>query len=865
MSCAQDMDALSPTETSLAFTCRLVSGVGLAMESLVSSGSAVDRLEAAVRCLGEHAGVARIGVYRFDSASASPINSPTLVCEWKRDRRSGGVLRAPLPDSNAEGNGAAVLVEEAGRDSAVDDASSPDDSRPNFCSVVATPMEADGRVLGFVRLDHFRQHFLWTEDDSKVLRGFTGFLAAYLTHSQSDDQPAAFSIEQLALLKEISFQLTESGNWSFLSPAWDYMTGIPATRSVGKHHSSYLFRYVGEGLDNAESLDITCGIAPGGTRSGEAQLLADDGSTVTVSYLITRTHSPQSGTSAYQGILTDIREQKEQERRDRETAIALESKNSQLLEALVAAREATRMKSEFLATMSHEIRTPLNGVIGMTTLMLGTSLDRKQREFAEAIRSSAESLLAIVNSILDFSRLEAQRVELEQVEFDARVLLDEVFASLAEPASRKRIDLVSQIRFPFPAKVVGDSGKIKQILTNLVGNAIKFSPRGEICVRMHWDFLVPPCGELHVRVVDKGIGIMPDTLHRLFRPFSQGEASTSRVYGGTGLGLAISKQLCDLMGGEIAVHSRIGHGSEFHLILRMVLRDSPEMKAPLEPWASILSGKRLLLANMGEFAERSWANALELAGIQAKTDRGMQDTIRTLAAEKPDECTDIVIFDTRGLEGNGAEINRQLRLASRHPDLVTVLLDSLHDPVDHSLLGVVAPVLVLRKPISPYHALAQLGGLVRTQDPAPRMPLRRTSETTPPVTGPRACAISFAANHERGKTLAFLLKRFGLQARTAESFQDLLRLAADERCSVVVLDAEASGEGRASAADRLRSRCGEMPPLVIGVAFTEAGQHLLRGTNGFDATLGVGFQRADFQGLLDRFAGQSMNRRASAS
>lgn len=859
------MEALPPMETGVAFTCRLVSGVGLAMESLVSSGLESERLDTAVRCLGEHAGVARIGVYRFDSSSAAPIHSPSLVCEWKRDRRSAGILRAPLPDDSVHGNGAAILDEETGCGPEVDDETSQGDGSSKFRSVVAMPMEADGRVLGFIRLDHFRQEFLWTDADDKVLRGFCGFLAAYLTHAQSEEQPAAFSIEQLALLKEISFQLTESGNWSFLSPAWDHLTGIPATRCIGKHHSAYVFRALGDRLDAAEPLDITSGLTPGGTRSGEAQLLADDGSAVSVSYLISRAHSSQSGTSAYQGILTDIRDQKEQERRDRESAIALENKNAQLLEALVAAREATRMKSEFLATMSHEIRTPLNGVIGMTTLMLGTSLDRKQREFAEAIRSSAESLLAIVNSILDFSRLEAQRVELEQVEFDPRLLVDEVFTSLAEPASRKRIDLVSQVRFPLPARLVGDSGKIKQILTNLVGNAIKFSPRGEVCVRMHWDFLVPPCGELHIRVIDKGIGIMPETQQRLFRPFSQGEASTSRVYGGTGLGLAISKQLCDLMGGEIAVNSRIGHGSEFHLILRMVLHDGQEMQAPLEPWSSILSGKRLVVANMGEFGERSWTNALELAGIEAKTAQGMQDTTRMLAAEKPDECTDIVIFDTRGLEGNGAEIIRQLRLASRHPDLMTVLLDSLHDPVDRSLLGSVSPILVLRKPIAPYQALAQLGGLLRTQDPIPRMPLRRSLETAPSVAGFPPSAVSFGASHDRGKTLTFLLKRFGLLARTAESFQDLLRLASDERCSVVVLDAEAGGEGRASTADRLRSRCGEMPPLVIGVAFTEAGQHLLRSTDGFDATLGVGFQRADLQAVLDRFADQPVHRRASAS
>ncbi len=856
-------------QTGLAFTCQLISGVGLAMETLASVGPIHDRIESAIRCVGEHSGVARLGVYRFGPSShtrtaTSALQSPSLVCEWKRDRRKSGSLRAPLPEGPAECLQAEEDAEADGVADEVKTAGAPQDPWANFRTVVAVPLETDGQVLGFVRLDHFRQEFLWTEMDDRVLRGFAGCLAAFMSHEQAHRQTQAFSIEQLALLQEITFQMNESGHWSFLSPAWDYLTGIPATRSIGNHHSKHLFRATGEGMGPTEPLDIVREVGFGGTRTGEALLLTDDGSTISVSYLVTHNQVPMAGTSTYQGTLTDIREQKEQERRDRESALELESKNAQLLEALVAAREATRMKSEFLATMSHEIRTPLNGVIGMTTLMLGTSLDRKQREFAEAIRSSAESLLAIVNSILDFSRLEAQRVELEQVEFDPRLLVDEVFASLAEPASRKRIDLVSQFQFPLPAKVVGDSGKLKQILTNLVGNAIKFSPRGEVCVRMHWDFLVPPCGELHIRVSDRGIGIMPETLQRLFRPFSQGDASTSRVYGGTGLGLAISKQLCDLIGGEIAVKSRIGHGSEFHIILRMVLCDEPEMDAPLKPWADLLRQKRLMVANMGEFSQQSWTSALEMAGIEAKSAQGMQDTTRLLAEEEPEACTDIVVFDTRGLEGNAAEIVRQLRLASRHPDLMIALLDSFHDPVDRCIIGSVEPILVLRKPISPFQALAQVAGLIRSHDPIPRMPLRRAAESTA-APGIPVSAIAFGANRHRSKTLAYLLKRSGLQTRIAENLHELLRFTSEDPCGLVLLDAEVGSDGQLNLPERLRDRCGEFAPMLIGVALTEAGQYALHKTDGFDVTLGLGFQRADLQAVLENISEQPVNRRATAS
>ncbi|MCL4845307.1 MAG: PAS domain S-box protein [Acidobacteria bacterium] len=273
-----------------------------------------------------------------------------------------------------------------------------------------------------------------------------------------------------------------------------------------------------------------------------------DGTAITVDLVVTAVHGPAGEIVGYLGVATDITERRRTER--------------ELDQARERAEEASRAKSEFLAVMSHEIRTPMNGVLGMTSLLLETALTPEQRDYVNALHQSGESLLRIINDILDFSKVESGRMTIESVDFDLRPAIRDAVGLVAPRAQQKGVVVEVDIDPTIPERVVGDPGRIRQVLLNLVSNAIKFTERGSVRVAVT---AAPAPGDrkLRVAVEDTGIGIDPTRIGSIFEPFEQADASTTRRFGGTGLGLAISQRLVTAMGGDIGVESAPGRGSTF--------------------------------------------------------------------------------------------------------------------------------------------------------------------------------------------------------------------------------------------------------------------------------------------------------------
>jgi PAS domain S-box-containing protein len=629
-------------------------------------------------------------------------------------------------------------------------------------------------------------------------------------------------------VRDAVIMMDPQGLVTYWNPAAQKLLGYSSTEALGQNlhqllapvryhaaHQVALPRFVRTGQGDAVN------------RTLDLEACHKDGHEIPIEMSLSSLHF-QGGWNAT-AIVRDTTARKQAEAELQKANHRLSAAIAQATELAAQAARASTAKGEFLATMSHEIRTPLNGVIGMTGLLLDSALDAEQRHYAEAVRSSGEVLLGLINDILDFSKIEAGKLDLETLDFDLSSLLDDLAGTLAVRAHGKGLELLCAADPAVPTRLRGDPGRLRQILSNLAGNAIKFTAAGEVVIRAA---LVEAAGTgvlLRFSVRDTGIGIPAAKRGLLFGKFSQVDASTARQYGGSGLGLAISKQLAELMGGQIGVESVEGQGSEFWFTVRLG-RQAGEASAECRP-AADLRGVRVLIVDDNASSRELLTLRLAAWGLRPVAQPDGPSALQTLLqAQAQNDPFRVALLDMQMPGMDGDALGRAIRADARLADIRLVMLTSVGARGDARHFQELGFAAYATKPVRHEELRSMLALALQERGaaaPASIVTRHTAREIRDQFAGRQARILVAEDNIVNQQVILGMLKKMGLRADAVANGAEALRALESLPYALVLMDVQMPEMDGLEATRRIRqpaSRvCNPQIPVIALTADAMAG------------------------------------------